>query len=84
MPRRAWGGFLPAAGQPLKRDGWQALGREFGFRWRLATHGQVWRYRADIPLRRELRAQRKKLFEYMPLVSVVVPLYNTPCSFCGR
>ena len=37
-----------------------------------------WRHRADIPLRRELRAQRAAKLPRMPLISVVAPLYNTP------
>ena len=45
------------------------------------TKGEVWRFRADIPLRRELKAQRAARFARMPLVSVVVPLYNTPPKF---
>ncbi len=64
-----------------RRQGFEAFCREVSFRWRLATHGDIWRYRADIPLKKELRAQRKAVFGEMPLVSVVVPLYNTPPAF---
>lgn len=62
----------------LRERGFQAAAREAGFRYQLATHGEVWKYRADIPLKRELKQQRKAVFEQMPLVSVVVPMYNTP------
>lgn len=65
----------------LRHQGWQAAGREIGYRYRLATHKEVWRYRADIPLRKELRAQRKATFGWMPTISVAVPLYNTPLRY---
>ncbi|MDL2325196.1 glycosyltransferase family 2 protein [Ruminococcaceae bacterium OttesenSCG-928-A16] len=65
----------------LQQKGPEAALREFTFRYRLATHGQVWQYRADIPLKKELRAQRKAQFPQMPLISVVVPLYNTPLNY---
>ncbi len=65
----------------LRQSGWQALSREAGFRLRLAAHATVWRYRADIPLRRELAAQCAHVFPSAPLVSVVCPLYNTPQLF---
>lgn len=61
----------------LRLRGWQALFREIDFRLRLTTHRESWRHWADIPLRRELRAQRQAKFPFMPLLSVVAPLYNT-------
>lgn len=67
----------------LGTRGVQAAGREFMYRYRLATHGEVWKYRADVPLKRELVSQRGVKFNKMPLVSVVVPLYNTePVYLC--
>ena len=65
----------------LRERGAEALWREASFRISLMTKGEVWRFRADIPLRRELKAQRAARFARMPLVSVVVPLYNTPPKF---
>lgn len=65
----------------LKNQGAEAAMREFTFRYRLATHGEVWQYRADVPLKKELRAQSKAQFEQMPLISIVVPLYNTPTAY---
>lgn len=65
----------------LRTQGVQAMGREFSYRYRLATHGEVWRYRADMPLRKQLRAQRREEMAYMPRISVVVPLYNTPLPY---
>ena len=68
----------------LRERGAEALWREASFRISLMTKGEVWRFRADIPLRRELKAQRAARFARMPLVSVVVPLYNTPPKFCAK
>lgn len=65
----------------LRERGAEALWREAAFRVSLMTKGEVWRFRADIPLRRELRAQRAARFDVMPLISVAVPLYNTPRAF---
>ena len=65
----------------LSQRGPEALAREVSYRVNLMTKGDDWRFRADLPLRRELRAQRAEQFAAMPLVSVVVPLYNTPMRF---
>lgn len=69
--------------ETLRTRGWQALGREAAFRLNLAAHRPTWRYRADIPLRRELAAQRAETaaMENTPLISVVCPLYNTPPAY---
>ncbi len=66
----------------LRKDGLQAAMREIGFRFRLATHGEVWKYRIKVPLQRELKQQRQTVFPIMPLISVIVPLYNTPAQYC--
>lgn len=58
--------------------GAEATGREISFRVGLMLGRDDWRHRADIPLRRELRAQRAAKLPRMPLISVVAPLYNTP------
>ena len=65
----------------LRRDGVEATWRQVSFRVDLALHRQVWQYRADIPLRRELAAQRAADTTGMPSISVVAPLYNTPEKF---
>ena len=65
----------------LRRDGVEATWRQVSFRVDLALHRQVWQYRADIPLRRELAAQRAADTAGMPSISVVAPLYNTPEKF---
>lgn len=65
----------------LKKDGLQATWRQVAFRVNLMTGREVWQFRADIPLMRDLKAQRKAVFEKMPQISVIVPLYNTPDLF---
>lgn len=75
------GSLVQRSAACVKQRGWQALGRELHFRVALATGGEVWRRRADIPLQKELRAQRAVQFAQMPCVSIVVPLYNTPVKF---
>ena len=61
--------------------GAEATWREISFRLDLARGRDGWHHRADIPLRRELKAQRAESTEGKPLISVVVPLYNTPPAF---
>lgn len=65
----------------LKTRGAQALWREISVRISLMTTGEIQRFRLELPLRRELPAQRAAAFEKRPLISVVVPLYNTPRKF---
>ncbi len=65
----------------VRTRGWQALWREGAFRVNLALHREVWQHRADIPLWRELAAQRKATFEKMPTVSILVPVWNTPPKY---
>ena len=65
----------------LRERGLEATGREISFRVNLMLGRDDWRHRADLPLARELRAQRAARFARMPLVSVVVPLYNTPVPY---
>lgn len=62
----------------LRTRGWQALWREIFYRLCLVFGKEPWQLRADVPLRRELRAQRHAALPRQPLISVVVPLYNTP------
>ena len=62
-------------------QGLEATMRKVDFRIKLMTKGDVWRFRSDIPLKKELAQQRKTTFDYMPKISIVVPLYNTPKNF---
>ncbi|WP_294542873.1 glycosyltransferase, partial [uncultured Gemmiger sp.] len=64
----------------FREQGAEQLWRDVTFRVGLAFHHDSWRHRADIPLRRELKAQRAARLQG-PLVSVVVPVYNTPETF---
>ncbi|EJX00053.1 glycosyl transferase family protein, partial [gut metagenome] len=67
--------------QLAKEEGLEALWREISFRINLAFHRDTWKYRADIPTRRQLKAQRKAGVAGGPRISVVSPLYNTPEKF---
>ena len=64
----------------LREQGLEQLWRDVVFRVGLAFHHDGWRHRADIPLRRTLRAQRAENLQG-PCISVVVPVYNTPMRF---
>ena len=65
----------------LTEQGAEATGREIAFRVNLMLGRDTWQHRADLPLRRELREQRRAQFAKMPCISVVVPLYNTPALY---
>ncbi len=65
----------------LKTGGPEALYREGAYRYDLMTKGESWKFRADIPLEREIKAQRKAAFKIKPYFSIIVPLYNTPKPF---
>lgn len=65
----------------LKNEGLEATWRKVDFRFKLMTRGDVWKFRADIPLKRELRQQAVTKFSYEPTISIVVPLYNTNEKF---
>ena len=67
--------------QTLREDGMEGLRREIKFRVDLATGRDGWEYRADVPSKRELKRQRSQGVPGGPLISVVVPLYNTPLPF---
>ncbi len=69
------------AANTLAKGGPEALWRAGSYRYDLMTKGESWKFRADIPLSAELRAQRKKMFAFMPHFSIIVPLYNTPKKF---
>ena len=64
----------------LREQGAEQLWRDVTFRVGLAFHHDGWRHRADIPLRRTLKAQRAEDLAG-PVISVVVPVYNTPMRF---
>lgn len=64
----------------LREQGAEQLWRDVTFRVGLALHHDPWQHRADLPLRRELKAQRAEDLQG-PTVSIVVPLFNTPEKF---
>ena len=64
-----------------REEGAEALWREISFRVNLAFHRDTWRYRADLPTRKKLAAQRAAGVPGGPKISVVAPLYNTPPCF---
>ena len=64
----------------LREQGAEQLWRDVTFRVGLAFHHDDWRHRADLPLRRTLKAQRAAALQG-PCISVVVPVYNTPLPF---
>ena len=64
----------------LREQGAEQLWRDVKFRVGLALHHDDWRHRADIPLRRELKAQRAAALQG-PQISIIVPLYNTSAKF---
>lgn len=65
----------------LRQEGAEQLWRDITFRVALALHHDRWQHRADLPLKRTLRAQRANPVPGGPKISVVVPLYNTPEPF---
>ncbi|MEG1895236.1 MAG: glycosyltransferase family 2 protein [Oscillospiraceae bacterium] len=67
--------------ESLKEDGFEATWRKVHFRINLMLKWDVWQFRSDIPLQKDLAYQRAMLFDYMPKISIVVPLYNTPQRF---
>ena len=65
----------------IKNEGLESTSRKVQFRVNLMLKRDVWQFRSDIPLKRELKEQRNVQFAYMPKISIVVPLYNTPKKF---
>ncbi len=65
----------------IKNQGLEATWKKVEFRINLMLRREVWQYRSDIPLKKDLKAQRNTTFPYMPKISIVVPLYNTPKKF---
>ncbi len=65
----------------LKEQGFEATWRKVDFRIKLMTKGDVWKFRSDLPLKKELARQKKAVFPFMPKISIAVPLYNTDKKF---
>ena len=65
----------------LRDEGAEQLWRDVTFRIGLAMHRDQWQHRADIPTRRQLKRQKAAPLAGGPLVSIIVPLYNTPADY---
>lgn len=65
----------------VRTQGFEELWRELDFRINLALHRDKWQHRADLPTRKYLKNQRRNPLKNGPVISVVVPLYNTPSAF---
>ena len=65
----------------VKEEGFEQLWREVEFRVGLALHKDRWQHRADQPTKRQLKRQKENPLPGDLVVSVVVPLYNTPMKF---
>lgn len=68
----------------LRQDGFEQMCRDIRFRVALAHHEDLWQHRADIPTRRQLKIQRTTPIADGPVVSIVVPLYNTPIRYLNE
>lgn len=68
----------------LRTEGAEQVYRDIQFRVGLARHHENWQHRADIPTRRILKSQRSNPIPNAPLVSIVVPLYNTPARYLNE
>ena len=64
----------------LREQGSEQMWRDVRFRVGLAMHKDFWQHYADIPLKRELKAQRAENLQG-PVISIVVPLFNTPARY---
>ena len=68
----------------LREEGFEQMCRDIQFRVALAHHEDIWQHRADLPTRRQLKAQRANPIPNAPQVSIVVPLYNTPIRYLNE
>lgn len=64
----------------LREQGAEQMWRDVRFRVGLAVHKVSWRDKVDIPLKKELRAQRAENLQG-PCISIAVPLFNTPARY---
>ena len=71
-------GLAGRGARSVCQEGWEATFRKIAFRVCLMRQGEVWPYKSDLPTKKELRAQRRRVFLHRPLISILVPVYNTP------
>lgn len=74
------GAVVGRTAKTLREQGAEQMWRDVRFRVGLAMHKDFWQHYADIPLKRELKAQRAENLQG-PCISIVVPLYNTPARY---
>ena len=74
------GAVVGRTAKTLREQGAEQMWRDVRFRVGLAMHKDFWQHYADIPLKRELKAQRTENLQG-PCISIVVPLYNTPARY---
>ena len=74
------GAVVGRTAKTLREQGAEQMWRDVRFRVGLAVHKVSWRDKVDIPLKKELRAQRAENLQG-PCISIVVPLYNTPARY---
>ena len=74
------GAVVGRTAKTLREQGTEQMWRDVRFRVGLAMHKDFWQHYADIPLKRELKAQRAENLQG-PCISIVVPLYNTPARY---
>lgn len=65
----------------LREQGVQATLRKVEFRVDLMLKRDVFKFRSDIPIAKDLKKQSEQIFPKMPKISIIVPLYNTPKTF---
>lgn len=75
-----FGAVVGRTAKTLREQGAEQMWRDVRFRVGLAMHKDFWQHYADIPLKRELKAQRAENLQG-PCISIVVPLYNTPARY---
>lgn len=74
------GAVVGRTAKTLREQGAEQMWRDVRFRVGLAMHKDFWQHYADIPLKRELKAQRAENLQG-PCISIVVPLFNTPARY---
>ena len=74
------GAVVGRTAKTLREQGAEQMWRDVRFRVGLAMHKDFWQHYADIPLKRELKAQRAENLQG-PVISIVVPLFNTPARY---
>lgn len=79
-PKRFFG-LIQRGVRCAREEGAEQARREIGFRVDLMLHRETWKFRVDLPLKRELKEQWETVFPQMPLISILVPLYNTPPAY---